>query len=83
MRKRQLIAAALLGLGMIVCFGTVGDAYLRGMWADEYYIRSGIGMTLCFAAVPVSGTFHTEKNKPHGLTRHGKKNICTVVLYHI
>lgn len=55
MRKRQIIAAALLGLGILICFGTMGDADLRGMWADEYYIRSGIGMALCLAAVPVSG----------------------------
>lgn len=55
MRKRQLIAVALLGLGILICFGTMGDADLRGMWATEYYIRAGIGMALCFAAAPVSG----------------------------
>lgn len=55
MTKRQLIAAALLGLGILICFGTMGDADLRGMWATEYYIRAGIGMALCLAAIPVSG----------------------------
>ncbi len=55
MTKRQKIAAALLGLGFIVCLGTVGDADFNGMWATEYYIRAGIGMALCFAAVLVSG----------------------------
>ena len=55
MTKREIIAAALLGLGFIVCLGTVGDADFNGMWADEYYIRVGIGMALCLAVVPVSG----------------------------
>ncbi len=55
MTKREKVAAALLGLGMLVCMGTVGDADLNGMWADEYYIRAGIGMALCLAAIPVSG----------------------------
>ncbi len=55
MTKRELIAAVLLGLGMLICIGTVGDADFHGMWATEYYIRAGIGMALCFAAIPVSG----------------------------
>ncbi len=55
MTKRQIISAILLGLGIIVCLGTIGDADFNGMWADEYYIRAGIGMALCLAAIPVSG----------------------------
>ncbi len=55
MTKREKIAAALLGLGMLVCMGTIGDADFNGMWADEYYTRAGIGIALLFAAVPVSG----------------------------
>ena len=55
MTTRELIAVVLLGLGMLVCMGTIGDADLNGMWADEYYIRAGIGMALCLAAIPVSG----------------------------
>ncbi len=55
MTKRELIAMVLLGLGMLICIGTVGDADFHGMWATEYYIRVGIGMALCFAAIPVSG----------------------------
>ncbi|MDE7194768.1 MAG: hypothetical protein K2O14_12480 [Oscillospiraceae bacterium] len=66
MTKRELIAAALLGLGFLVWLGTVGDADFHGMWSDEYYIRVGIGMALCFAAVPVSGDVprkESEDNK--------------------
>lgn len=55
MTKRELISAILLGLGFLVWLGTVGDADFHGMWAREYYIRVGIGMALCFAAIPVSG----------------------------
>ena len=55
MTKRQIISAILLGLGIIVCLGTIGDADFNGMWADEYYTRAGIGIALLFAAVPVSG----------------------------
>ncbi len=55
MTKRELIAVVLLGLGILICFGTIGDADFNGMWADEYYIRSGIGIALCLAAIPVSG----------------------------
>ena len=54
MTKRELIAMVLLGLGMLICIGTVGDADFNGMWATEYYIRAGIGIALLFAAVPVS-----------------------------
>lgn len=60
MTKRQIIAAALLGLGFIVCLGTIGDADFNGMWADEYYIRARIGMALCLAAIPVSGDFTAD-----------------------
>ncbi|MDE7193248.1 MAG: hypothetical protein K2O14_04685 [Oscillospiraceae bacterium] len=66
MTKRELISAILLGLGFIVCLGTVGDADFNGMWATEYYIRAGIGMALCLAAVPVSGDIprkESEDNK--------------------
>lgn len=55
MTKRQIIAVILLGLGILICSGTIGDADFNGMWADEYYIRAGIGMALCLAAIPVSG----------------------------
>ncbi len=55
MTKREIAAAALLGLGMLVRMGTIGDADLNGMWANEYYIRAGIGIALCLAAIPVSG----------------------------
>ncbi len=55
MNKRHVAAIALLGLGFIVCLGTVGDADFNGMWAREYYIRVGIGMALCLTAIPVSG----------------------------
>ena len=55
MTKREIIAAALLSLGILICFGTMGEADRLGMWATEYYIRAGIGMALCLAAVPVSG----------------------------
>lgn len=54
MTKRELISAILLGLGFLVWLGTVGDADFHGMWAREYYIRIGIGMALCLAAIPVS-----------------------------
>ncbi len=66
MTKRELIAMVLLGLGMLICIGTVGDADFHGMWATEYYIRAGIGMALCFAAIPVSGDVprkESEDNK--------------------
>lgn len=55
MTKRELIAAVLLGLGMLIFIGTVGDADFHGMWATEYYIRAGIGMALCLVAIPISG----------------------------
>lgn len=63
MTKRELISVVLLGLGILICFGTIGDAEFNGMWADEYYIRIGIGMALIAVAVPVSGalTFRTKK----------------------
>ena len=66
MTKRELISAILIGLGFIVCLGTVGDADFNGMWATEYYIRAGIGMALCLASVPVSGDIprkESEDNK--------------------
>ena len=55
MNKRHVAAIALLGLGMLICIGTIGDADFNGMWATEYYIRACIGIALLFAAVPVSG----------------------------
>ncbi len=63
MTKREIVAAALLGLGIIVCIGTVGDADFHGMWADEYYIRIWIGITLMAAAIPVSGDIKIKERE--------------------
>lgn len=63
MTKRELISAILLGLGFLVWLGTVGDADFHGMWADEYYIRIWIGITLMAAAIPVSGDIKIKERE--------------------
>ncbi len=63
MTKRERIAAALLALGILICIGTVGDADFNGMWADEYYIKAGIGIVLLFAAIPVSGDVPSKESE--------------------
>ncbi len=52
---REKIAAVMSVVGFLIALGAAGQAELSAIWADEYYIRSGIGLLLMFAAIPVSG----------------------------
>ncbi len=52
---REKIAAVMTIVGFLTALGAAGQAELSAIWADEYYIRSGIGLLLMFAAFPVSG----------------------------
>ncbi len=52
---REKIAAVMSILGFLIALGAARQAELSAIWADEYYMRSGIGLLLVFAAFPVSG----------------------------
>ncbi len=52
---REKSAVFMLVVGFFIVLDAAGQAELSAIWADEYYIRSGIGLLLMFAAFPVSG----------------------------
>lgn len=52
---REKIAAVMSIVGFLIALGAAGQAEFAAIWADEYYIRSGIGLLLMAAAFPVSG----------------------------
>lgn len=53
--KRQLIAVALIALGIIICFGTVGDAEFHNVWTVWHTVKCVVGLTALLASIPVSG----------------------------
>ncbi len=59
---REKIAAVMSILGFLIALGAAGQAELSAIWVDEYYIRSGIGLLLMFAAFPVSGDMKRDDN---------------------
>ncbi len=52
---REKIAAVMSVVGFLIALGAAGQAEFSAIWADEYYTRSGIGLLLMFASIPVSG----------------------------
>ncbi len=40
---REKIAAVMSIVGFLIALGAAGQAEFSAIWADEYYIRSGIG----------------------------------------
>ncbi len=52
---REKIAAVMTIVGFLIALGAAGQAELSAIWADEYYIRLGVGLLLMLAAFPVSG----------------------------
>lgn len=53
--KRQLIAVALLALGIMLCLGTVGDMEFYDVWTVRHTVSCVVGLLLMAASVPVSG----------------------------
>lgn len=53
--KRQLIAVALLALGIMLCLGTVGDMEFYNVWTVRHTVSCVVGLLLMAVSVPVSG----------------------------
>lgn len=55
MNKRHAAAVALLVVGFILCYGTVGDAEFHNVWTSLHTVKCVIGLLLLAAVIPVSG----------------------------
>ncbi len=69
MKNHHPLAAFIIStIGFLLVLGTVGQAEFDGILAEEFYIRSGIGLLLMFAALPLWGEYdandHDKENRP-------------------
>lgn len=56
--KHHPLAAFIIGsIGFLLVLGAVGQAEFDAIFAAEFYIRSGIGLLLMFAALPLCGDY--------------------------
>ncbi len=53
--KRQLIAIALMALGIIICFGAVGHSEFHDVWTVRHTVKCVVGLAVALASIPVSG----------------------------
>lgn len=53
--KRQLIAIALMVLGIIICFGAVGHSEFHNVWTVWHTVKCVVGLAALLASIPVSG----------------------------
>lgn len=53
--KRQLIAVALMVLGIIICFGAVGHSEFHDVWTIRHTVKCAVGLAVALASIPVSG----------------------------
>ncbi len=53
--KRQLIAVALIALGIIICFGAVGHSEFHDVWTVRHTVKCAVGLAVALASIPVSG----------------------------
>lgn len=62
MEKRQIIAGIVGIIGFLAVISAVSCAEFDMIPANDFYIRSGIGVLLMLASVPISG----EMEQYHG-----------------
>lgn len=60
MKARQIAAFIIGTIGFLLIAGALGQAEFSAIWAHEFYIKSGIGLLLMFAALPLWGEFEEE-----------------------
>lgn len=69
MKNHHPLAAFIVGsIGFLLVVGAVGQAEFESIVAAEFYIRSGIGLLMMFAALPLWGEFEEDDHD------HDKKN---------
>lgn len=62
MKARQIAAFVIGTIGFLLIAGALGQAEFSAIWVDEFYIKSGIGLLLMFAALPLWGEYKEDSD---------------------
>ena len=61
--KRQFIAVVLIALGIIICFGAVGNAEFHNVWTVWHTVKCAVGLAMALASIPVSGEVSRKESE--------------------